>query len=175
MNWYRSLGRVLVPTDANIAPYSALQLTIVNYRQSIGGVGPRPQGQSLRSGRIVVEYLGGRYVIPIYTLVAVIYLLVNVSLSKIARRVSRWQVAILIPRRGFPIRKQYSVIGVGTAAGGRPSHRPCRGELLGGRSFDHRRVTRARSDIPDRRRPPRERMMMLPGSCRSTCSEYPEG
>ena len=40
----------------------------------------------LRSGRVAVEYLGGQYAIPVYTTVAIIYLLVNVGLSTAARR-----------------------------------------------------------------------------------------
>ena len=41
----------------------------------------------LRSGRVAVEYLGGQYAIPVYVLVAVIYLLMNIGLSKLARRI----------------------------------------------------------------------------------------
>jgi glutamate transport system permease protein len=40
----------------------------------------------LRSGRVAVEYLGGQYAIPVYVTVAVVYLLVNVGLSRLARR-----------------------------------------------------------------------------------------
>ena len=41
----------------------------------------------LRSGRVAVEYLGGQYAIPVYVLIAVIYLLMNIGLSALARRV----------------------------------------------------------------------------------------
>lgn len=41
----------------------------------------------LRSGRVAVEYLGGQYAIPVYVLIAIIYLLMNVGLSKLARRI----------------------------------------------------------------------------------------
>jgi glutamate transport system permease protein len=43
----------------------------------------------LRNGRTAVEYLGGRYSIPIYTLVAVVYIAVNGSLSLLARWLDR--------------------------------------------------------------------------------------
>jgi glutamate transport system permease protein len=39
----------------------------------------------LRNGRTAVEFLGGRYSIPIYTAIAVVYILVNGSLSLVAR------------------------------------------------------------------------------------------
>jgi glutamate transport system permease protein len=39
----------------------------------------------LRTGRNAVEFLGGRYSIPIYTAIAVIYIAVNASLSFLAR------------------------------------------------------------------------------------------
>jgi len=41
----------------------------------------------LRSGRVAVEYLGGQYAIPVYVLIAAIYLLMNIGLSKLARRI----------------------------------------------------------------------------------------
>jgi len=41
----------------------------------------------LRSGRVAVEYLGGQYAIPVYVLIAAIYLLMNIALSKLARRI----------------------------------------------------------------------------------------
>ncbi len=45
----------------------------------------------LRSGRNVVEFLGGSYSLPIYVLVAAVYIAVNLSLSTLARRVDRRQ------------------------------------------------------------------------------------
>jgi glutamate transport system permease protein len=43
----------------------------------------------LRSGRNAVEFLGGRYSIPIYTAIAVVYIAVNASLSFTARWLDR--------------------------------------------------------------------------------------
>jgi glutamate transport system permease protein len=43
----------------------------------------------LRTGRNVVEFLGGRYSIPVYTAIAVVYILVNGSLSFLARWLDR--------------------------------------------------------------------------------------
>jgi glutamate transport system permease protein len=43
----------------------------------------------LRSGRTAVEFLGGRYSIPIYTAIAVLYVAVNGSLSFLARWLDR--------------------------------------------------------------------------------------
>jgi glutamate transport system permease protein len=40
----------------------------------------------LRNARTAVEYLGGSYSLPVYTLVAVIYIVINCILSEIARR-----------------------------------------------------------------------------------------
>ncbi|KPM57168.1 amino acid ABC transporter permease [Frankia sp. R43] len=45
----------------------------------------------LRQGRTAVEYLGGRYALPIYTTLAVIYIVVNGSLSLTARWLERRQ------------------------------------------------------------------------------------
>jgi glutamate transport system permease protein len=43
----------------------------------------------LRTGRNAVEFLGGRYSIPIYTAIAVVYIVVNGSLSFLARWLDR--------------------------------------------------------------------------------------
>jgi glutamate transport system permease protein len=43
----------------------------------------------LRNGRTAVEFLGGRYSIPIYTAIAVVYIAVNGSLSLVARWLDR--------------------------------------------------------------------------------------
>lgn len=43
----------------------------------------------LRNGRVAVEYLGGEYAIPVYTGIAMVYLVVNLSLSWTARRLGR--------------------------------------------------------------------------------------
>ncbi|MEX5633190.1 amino acid ABC transporter permease [Parafrankia sp. FMc2] len=47
----------------------------------------------LRQGRSAVEFLGGRYALPIYTTLAVIYIIVNGTLSLIARWLERRQSA----------------------------------------------------------------------------------
>ncbi len=43
----------------------------------------------LRSGRNVVEFLGGSYSLPIYVAVASVYIVVNLALSTLARRLDR--------------------------------------------------------------------------------------
>jgi len=43
----------------------------------------------LRTGRNAVEFLGGRYSIPVYTAIAVVYIAVNASLSFLARWLDR--------------------------------------------------------------------------------------
>jgi glutamate transport system permease protein len=43
----------------------------------------------LRTGRNAVEFLGGRYSIPVYAAIAVIYIAVNASLSFLARWLDR--------------------------------------------------------------------------------------
>jgi glutamate transport system permease protein len=43
----------------------------------------------LRNGRTAVEFLGGKYSIPIYTAIAVVYIAVNASLSFLARWLDR--------------------------------------------------------------------------------------
>ena len=45
--------------------------------------------QLLRNGRGAVEFLGGKYSIPIYTAIAVVYIAVNASLSFLARWLDR--------------------------------------------------------------------------------------
>ncbi|WP_018636841.1 amino acid ABC transporter permease [Parafrankia elaeagni] len=47
----------------------------------------------LRQGRSAVEFLGGRYALPIYTTLAVIYIIVNGTLSLLARWLERRQSA----------------------------------------------------------------------------------
>ncbi len=53
----------------------------------------------LRSGRNVVEFLGGSYSVPVYVGVAAVYIAVNLALSTLARYVDRRQRG---PRRGDP-------------------------------------------------------------------------
>ncbi|WP_018504629.1 amino acid ABC transporter permease [Parafrankia discariae] len=45
----------------------------------------------LRQGRSAVEFLGGRYALPVYTVLAVMYIIVNLSLSLTARWLERRQ------------------------------------------------------------------------------------
>ncbi|ABW10676.1 polar amino acid ABC transporter, inner membrane subunit [Parafrankia sp. EAN1pec] len=45
----------------------------------------------LRQGRSAVEFLGGRYALPVYTVLAVMYIIVNFSLSLTARWLERRQ------------------------------------------------------------------------------------
>lgn len=43
----------------------------------------------MRSGRISIEYLGGEYAIPVYTAIALFYLVTNMTLSWSARKIER--------------------------------------------------------------------------------------
>ena len=45
----------------------------------------------LRSGRNIVEFLGGAYSLPVYALVAAVYVVVNVLLSALARALEQRQ------------------------------------------------------------------------------------
>jgi glutamate transport system permease protein len=71
----------------------------------------------LRDGRIAVEYLGGKYAIPVYTGVAVIYVSICLLLSLLATELSRRtaaqgllstklpggpEIAMTPPKKGFP-------------------------------------------------------------------------
>jgi len=61
----------------------------------------------LRSGRNVVEFLGGSYSLPIYVAVAAVYIAVNLALSTLAKRLDRRQRgggggAPAAPRPGQP-------------------------------------------------------------------------
>jgi glutamate transport system permease protein len=67
----------------------ALAESFGNRRRST--FGPHSIGaELLRSGRTAVEFLGGRYSIPIYTAIAVVYIAVNGSLSFLARWLDRY-------------------------------------------------------------------------------------
>ncbi|WP_433754799.1 amino acid ABC transporter permease [Nocardia sp. CA-135398] len=77
---------VLIPQAVRIMlPALISQLVTVLKETSLGFI--IGYTELLRSGRIAVEYLGGQYAIPIYTLVAVVYLLVDTTLSRLARRI----------------------------------------------------------------------------------------
>ncbi|WP_433632327.1 ABC transporter permease subunit [Nocardia sp. CA-120079] len=79
---------VLVPQAVRIMlPALISQLVTILKETSLGFI--IGYTELLRSGRVAVEYLGGQYAIPVYTLIAVIYLLVNISLSNLARRIDR--------------------------------------------------------------------------------------
>lgn len=76
---------ILLPQAVRIMlPALVSQVVIVVKETSLGFV--IGYTELLRSGRVAVEYLGGQYAIPIYVMVGIIYLLVNISLSKVARR-----------------------------------------------------------------------------------------
>jgi hypothetical protein len=49
----------------------------------------RDAGALAPEGRVAVEYLGGAHEIPVYTAVALVYLLVNVALSQMAKQLER--------------------------------------------------------------------------------------
>jgi glutamate transport system permease protein len=59
----------------------------------------------LRSGRNVVEFLGGSYGLPIYLSVAVVYIVINLALSSLARWIDRRQgrAGATTVRPGVPV------------------------------------------------------------------------
>ena len=76
---------ILLPQAVRIMlPALVSQVIIVVKETSLGFV--IGYTELLRSGRVAVEYLGGEFAIPIYVMVGIIYLLVNISLSKVAQR-----------------------------------------------------------------------------------------
>jgi glutamate transport system permease protein len=80
----QTLRIVLVPQAVRqMLPALVSQLVTLLKDTSLGFV--ISYSELLRNGRGAVEFLGGRYSIPIYTAIAVIYILVNGSLSLVAR------------------------------------------------------------------------------------------
>jgi glutamate transport system permease protein len=80
---------VLIPQAVRrMLPALVSQLVTLLKDTSLGFVIAYPE--LLRLGRGAVEYLGGRYSIPLYTAVAVVYIAVNASLSFTARWLERF-------------------------------------------------------------------------------------
>jgi glutamate transport system permease protein len=84
----QALRLVLLPQAVRLMlPALVSQLVTLLKDTSLGFV--IGYAELLRSGRNAVEFLGGRYSIPIYTAIAVIYIAVNGALSFLARWLDR--------------------------------------------------------------------------------------
>jgi glutamate transport system permease protein len=84
----QALRLVLLPQAVRLMlPALVSQLVTLLKDTSLGFV--IGYAELLRSGRNAVEFLGGRYSIPIYTAIAVLYIAVNGSLSFLARWLDR--------------------------------------------------------------------------------------
>jgi len=82
------LTSILLPQAVSrMLPVMISQLVIVLKETSLGFI--IGYTELLRNGRTAVEYLGGQYSIPIYTTIAAVYILINVTLSLIATRMER--------------------------------------------------------------------------------------
>ncbi|MBN9755294.1 Glutamate permease [Pseudonocardia sp. Ae406_Ps2] len=80
-----TLRVVLLPQAVKaMLPALVSQVVIILKETSLGFV--IGYTELLREGRVAVEYLGSTYAIPVYTAVAALYLLVNLALSRMARR-----------------------------------------------------------------------------------------
>jgi glutamate transport system permease protein len=84
----QALRLVLLPQAVRLMlPALVSQLVTLLKDTSLGFV--IGYAELLRSGRNAVGFLGGRYSIPIYTAIAVVYIAVNGSLAFLARRLDR--------------------------------------------------------------------------------------
>lgn len=84
----QALRLILVPQAVRrMLPALVSQLVTLLKDTSLGFV--IGYTELLRNGRTGVEFLGGRYSIPIYTGIAVVYIAVNTSLSQVARQLDR--------------------------------------------------------------------------------------
>jgi glutamate transport system permease protein len=84
----QTLRLILVPQGVRrMLPALISQLVTLLKDTSLGFV--IGYAELLRNGRTAVEFLGGRYSIPIYTAIAVVYIAVNASLSLLARWLDR--------------------------------------------------------------------------------------
>jgi len=83
-----TLRLILLPQAVrNMLPALVSQVVTILKESSLGFfIG---YAELLRQGRVAVEYLGGKYAIPVYPAVAVIYLLVNISLSRLAKQLEK--------------------------------------------------------------------------------------
>jgi glutamate transport system permease protein len=84
----QTLRLILVPQAVRrMLPALISQLVTLLKDTSLGFV--IAYAELLRVGRNAVEFLGGRYSIPVYTAIAVVYIAVNASLSLLARWLDR--------------------------------------------------------------------------------------
>jgi glutamate transport system permease protein len=84
----QTLRLILVPQAVRrMLPALISQLVTLLKDTSLGFV--IGYAELLRNGRTAVEFLGGRYSIPIYTAIAVVYIAVNATLSFTARWLDR--------------------------------------------------------------------------------------
>jgi glutamate transport system permease protein len=84
----QTLRLILVPQAVRrMLPALISQLVTLLKDTSLGFV--IGYAELLRNGRTAVEFLGGRYSIPIYTAIAVVYIVVNACLSLLARWLDR--------------------------------------------------------------------------------------
>jgi glutamate transport system permease protein len=84
----QTLRLILVPQAVRrMLPALISQLVTLLKDTSLGFV--IGYAELLRNGRTAVEFLGGRYSIPVYTAIAVVYIAVNASLSFLARWLDR--------------------------------------------------------------------------------------
>jgi glutamate transport system permease protein len=84
----QTLRIVLLPQAVRLMlPALVSQLVTLLKDTSLGFV--ISYAELLRNGRTAVEFLGGKYSIPIYTAIAVVYIAVNGSLSLVARWLDR--------------------------------------------------------------------------------------
>jgi glutamate transport system permease protein len=84
----QTLRLILIPQAVRrMLPALISQLVTLLKDTSLGFV--IGYAELLRNGRTAVEFLGGRYSIPIYTAIAVVYIVVNASLSLLARWLDR--------------------------------------------------------------------------------------
>jgi glutamate transport system permease protein len=80
----QTFAYVLIPQAVRrMLPALVSQLVIMLKETSLGFI--IGYSEMLRNGRTAVEYLGGQYSIAVYTLIAVIYVLMNTSLSLLTR------------------------------------------------------------------------------------------
>jgi glutamate transport system permease protein len=81
----QTLRYVLIPQAVRrMLPALVSQLVIMLKETSLGFI--IGYHEMLRNGRTAVEYLGGQYSIAVYTLIAIIYVAMNTSLSVLTRR-----------------------------------------------------------------------------------------
>ena len=84
----QTLRMILIPQAVRrMLPALISQLVTLLKDTSLGFV--IAYAELLRVGRNAVEFLGGRYSIPVYTAIAVVYIAVNASLSLLARWLDR--------------------------------------------------------------------------------------